>query len=105
LLIDRIVDLETCGLFSRFAINSSASNPEAYITPIASVRLQHKDRWKQKTFTYPPRPLVFDLTTNVLGPSEGFSKEGCVIHSGIGFDESHVTWKVGALNLRLGVLC
>jgi hypothetical protein len=43
-------------------------------------------------------PLVFDLTPNVLGPSEGFSQAGFAVQAAMGFDqEHHVTWKVGIL--------
>jgi hypothetical protein len=46
-------------------------------------------------FSFSKKPLVFDLTANVLGPAEGFSRAGFSVHSGIGNEqETTVTWKV-----------
>jgi hypothetical protein len=46
-------------------------------------------------FSFSKKPLVFDLTANVLGPAEGFAQAGFSVHSGIGNEqESTVTWKV-----------
>ncbi|KAI9796210.1 MAG: hypothetical protein M1833_006461 [Piccolia ochrophora] len=97
--VDHVVrpptDLANCGLFCRFAI-FSAVDPKAFcITPITSSLLQHRDRWNLRNFSCSPSPLVFDLTPNVLGPSEGFSQAGCSIDAAFGFEqELHATWKI-----------
>jgi hypothetical protein len=95
-----LIDLNNRGLFCRFAICNATCREAACITPIAPSVLPRQDRWGGRTFINPHKLLVFDLTPNVLGPSEGFSQTGYTIHAAIGFDPKHnLTWKVRLLNI------
>lgn len=95
----------TNGFFCRFAFCTAEGGKTAAITPVSSSLLQRKDRWRPVKFTCPLDSLVFDLTPNVLGPAEGFSQAGYLIHSAIGFDpERHLTWKVRLSHLIFTLL-
>src|SRR6266498_2161219 len=105
-MVDFLIDLDNCGLFCRFGICTATSGNAACITPIASSILIRQDRWRGRKFMNPPGPIVFDLTPNVLGPSEGFSQAGYAIHAGIGFcQEHHLTWKVHLEEISLHFPC
>ncbi|KAK2751820.1 hypothetical protein FQN55_009263 [Onygenales sp. PD_40] len=86
---------QDCDYFCRFAIQSSGYNSNtACLTPVGSNLLRHRLRWKPPQYEYPCKPVVFDLSPNVLGTSEGFSQTPCEIFAALGFDTSNdVTWK------------
>jgi hypothetical protein len=88
-----------CGdLFCRFAVSRSSDGKGSCITPIAHRLLRYSERPRRPEFSFSQKPLVFDLTANVLGPAEGFAQSGFSVHSGIGSEQEHtVTWKVSLM--------
>jgi hypothetical protein len=95
---DFSVGLDDRGLFCRFAINTGVGDLDFCITPVASSLLSREHRTPPRRFTYPLKPQLFDLTPDVLGPSEGFIQAGCVSPVGFGFEpEHHATWRVRLL--------
>ncbi|KAK5573048.1 hypothetical protein LTR43_001707 [Exophiala xenobiotica] len=82
-------------LFCRFAIRTSEEPGTACLTPLASHLVKREGRWRHCRFTNASAPSVFDLSPNVLGPSEGFSQSDYSILAAMGFDQSRdVTWKL-----------
>ncbi|KAJ9495511.1 hypothetical protein H2202_009051 [Exophiala xenobiotica] len=82
-------------LFCRFAIRTSKDSGTACLTPLASHLVKREGRWRHCRFTNASASPVFDLSPNILGPSEGFSQSGYSIHAAMGFDPSRdVTWKL-----------
>jgi len=107
--VDNLTDLNDSELFCRFAtcIGNAPDTSNVLdinscsFSPLASHLLSRQDRWAKCGFDFPPKPLVFDLTPNVIGPSEGFVQGGCSIHAGLGFDpDRHISWKVRVQSLR-----
>ena len=105
--VDNLTDLNDSELFCRFAIGNAPDTPNQLdinscsFSPLASHLLSRQDRWVKCGFDFPPKPLVFDLTPNVIGPAEGLVQGGCYIHAGLGFDpERHLSWKVRVQSLR-----
>ncbi|KAK2803834.1 hypothetical protein FQN50_006841 [Emmonsiellopsis sp. PD_5] len=94
-LVEAPQDCVNCGYFCRFAIQSSGYNSDtACLTPVGSNLLRHRLRWKPPRYEYPCKPVVFDLSPNVLGACEGFSQTPCEIFAALGFDtDNNVTWK------------
>lgn len=101
LVVTEIDHLVTCpqdsadpSMFCRFAIGTPSHETQACLTPVASHLLLRKDRWKEVRFASTPKPVVYEFSPGVLGPSEGLSQAGFEIELGLGFDPSrHLTWK------------
>jgi hypothetical protein len=65
------------------------------IMPVTPNLLPRRERKRLDGFTSPSTAYVIDFTPNILGPLEGFSKSGCEIFGGMGFNESlDMTWRV-----------
>lgn len=97
--VEPVVDVppksDSARLFCRFAICCSASKAVACLTPVASHLLRRADRSKSRKFNAISAPIVFDLSPDVLGASEGFSQANFQINTALGFDkEKHVTWRI-----------
>ena len=84
--------------FCRFAIGNDRGSEQMFVTPLTSKLLAKEDQWKPRKFLSTHLPAVLDLSPDVLGPSEGFSKAHCQIHAAVGFAEDrHLTWKVRSI--------
>ncbi|KIW19323.1 hypothetical protein PV08_03617 [Exophiala spinifera] len=86
------IDEDNSVFFCRFAIRSSQGQDGAYLAPLAPRLIG----WKGRKFADKSSPpLVFDLSPNVLGASEGFSQANFSIRAAFGFDKARdVTWKL-----------
>ncbi|EXJ62059.1 hypothetical protein A1O7_02492 [Cladophialophora yegresii CBS 114405] len=83
-------------LFCRFAIRDSAAESTASLTPLAAHLVETREElWSRPKPCSLGTPLVFDLSPEVLGVSEGFSQAGFTIQAAFGIDETQPsTWKV-----------
>ncbi|KAJ9618784.1 hypothetical protein H2204_012916 [Knufia peltigerae] len=83
---------DNSGFFCRYAIQASQDPSGTYLTSLAP----HLIRWKGRKFTTTSlSPLVFDLSPNVLGTSEGFAQANFSIRAALGFDNvKDATWKI-----------
>lgn len=85
---------ETGQRFCRFAVQSGDDIRSASIGPLSD-RLISDASTKPK-FSNLLSPVVFDLTPDDLGMSEGFAQAGYTIHAGFGLDPRyHQSWMVG----------
>ncbi|KAJ9616490.1 hypothetical protein H2200_000209 [Cladophialophora chaetospira] len=80
--------------FCRFGICNNGAEGVALLTPLPShLCLEDEEPWDRPRFTRDTKPLAFDLSSGVLGLSEGFSQRGYTIQAGFEIDETKAsTW-------------